>query len=135
MVQSVRNRLFFFFNYEGLRHTKSDTMIETVPTEEEINGDFSMSGATIFNPFSSRPNPNFDPTRPVSPANPQIIRDPFPGNVIPQHLIDPKVQLFLRKYVPRPNMEMGMMGCGMTMMGIPHGNGRRHGLQQLSRCR
>ena len=80
----IRNKLFFFFNYEGLRHTKSDTMVETVPTEDEINGDFSMSGATIFNPFSSRPNPNFDPTRPISPANPQIIRDPFPGNVIPQ---------------------------------------------------
>ncbi len=119
----VRNRLFFFFNYEGLRHTKSDTMIETVPTQEEINGDFSMSGATIFNPFSSRPNPNFDPTRPVSPANSLIIRDPFPGNVIPQHLIDSKVQLFLRKYVPRPNVEMGMMGCGMTMNGIPQVTG------------
>src|SRR6185503_15217120 len=115
----IRNKLFFFFNYEGLRHTKSETMIETVPTEEEINGDFSMSGATIFNPFSSRPNPNFDPTRPISPSNPQILRDPFPGNVIPQHLIDPKVQLFLRKYIPRPNLEMGMMGCGMTMNGIP----------------
>src|SRR6185295_18382387 len=110
-------------NYEGLRHTKSETMIETVPTGDEINGDFSMSGATIYNPFSSRPNPNFDPTRPVSPANSQIIRDPFPGNVIPQRLIDPKAQLFLRKYIPRPNMEMGMMGCGMTMMGIPQVTG------------
>ena len=29
----VRNKSFFFFNYEGLRHTKSDTMIDTVPTE------------------------------------------------------------------------------------------------------
>ena len=119
----IRNKLFFFFNYEGLRHTKSDTMIETVPTEDEINGDFSMSGATIYNPFSSRPNPGFDPTKPISPLNPQIIRDPFPGNVIPQQLIDPKVQLFLRKYIPRPNMEMGMMGCGMTMMGIPQVTG------------
>ena len=36
----VRNKLFFFFNYEGLRHTKSQTMVATVPTEEEINGDF-----------------------------------------------------------------------------------------------
>jgi hypothetical protein len=119
----IRNKLFFFYNYEGLRHTKSETMIETVPTEDEINGDFSMSGATIYNPFSSRPNPNFDPAKPISPLNPQIIRDPFPGNVIPQQLIDPKVQLFLRKYIPRPNMEMGMMGCGMTMMGIPQVTG------------
>jgi carboxypeptidase family protein len=120
-----RNKIFFFFNYEGLRHTKSNTMIETVPTEDEINGDFSMSGTTIFNPFSSRPNPNFDPTKPVGPANPQVIRDPFPGNVIPQNLIDPKARLFLSKYIPRPNMEMGMDGCGMgmTMMGIPQVTG------------
>ena len=104
-----RNKIFFFFNYEGLRHTKSNTMIETVPTEDEINGDFSMSGATIFNPFSSRaPTRALIPRRPVGPSNPQVIRDPFPDNVIPQNLIDPKARLFLSKYIPRPNMEMGM---------------------------
>ncbi len=115
----VRNKTFFFFNYEGLRRTKADTMIATVPTAEEAAGDFSMSGADIYNPFSAHPNPNFDPSRPVSPSNPQIIRDPFPGNVIPANLINPAARLFLQKYVPRPNMEMGMNGCGMTMMGAP----------------
>lgn len=115
----VRNKSFFFFNYEGLRHTRSETMVATVPTEDEINGNFEMSGATIYNPFSSHPNPAFDPTKPVSPTNPQITRDAFPGNAIPEQLIDPKAALFLRKYVPRPNLEMGMMGCGMTMMGAP----------------
>ena len=115
----IRNRAFFFVNYEGLRLTQSDAMIDTVPTADEISGDFSMSGTTIFNPFSSHPNPNFDSTKPVSPSNPQVIRDPFPGNVIPQNLIDKKAQQFLSQYVPRPNMDMGMNGCGMTMMGIP----------------
>jgi len=115
----IHNKTFFFVNYEGLRLTQSQTMLATVPTEDEINGDFTMSGATIYNPFSSHANPNFDPTKPVSPSNPQIIRDQFSGNVIPQGRIDPKVQLFLRKYIPRPNLEMGMMGCGMTMMGAP----------------
>jgi hypothetical protein len=115
----IRNKNFFFVNYEGLRLTQADTMIETVPTEDEISGDFGMSGVTIYNPFSSHSNPNFDPTKPVSPSNPQIIRDPFPGNVIPVNLIDPKAALFLRQYVPRPNMDMGMNGCGMTMMGAP----------------
>ena len=115
----VRNKSFFFFNYEGLRHTKADTMIDTVPTADEINGDFSMSGATIYNPFSSHANPNFDPTKPISPSNPQIIRDPFTNNVIPQTLIDQKAAQFLRQYIPRPNMDMGMNGCGMTMMGVP----------------
>lgn len=115
----IRNKSFFFFNYEGLRHTRSQTMVATVPTLEEIMGDFAMSGATIYNPFSTRPNPAFDPTRPISPSNPQVIRDPFPDNMIPEHLIDPKAALFLQKYIPRPNVEMGMMGCGMTMNGAP----------------
>ena len=119
----IRNKLFFFVNYEGLRHTQSETMTQTVPTGDEINGDFSMSGAQIFNPFSAHPNPGFDPTKPISPLNPQIIRDPFPGNVIPQQLIDPKAKLFMSKYIPRPNLDMGMMGCGMTMMGIPQVTG------------
>ena len=114
-----RNKTFFFANYEGLRHTKSMTMVETVPTADEIDGDFSMSGVTIYNPFSAHANPVFDPSRPVSPTNPQIIRDPFPGNKIPAGMIDSTAQLFLRKYTPRPNTDMGMNGCGMTMMGAP----------------
>ena len=115
----ARNKSFFFFNYEGLRHTKSMTMIDIVPTTDEVKGDFSMAGVTIYNPFSSHPNPNFDPAKPISPSNPQVIRDQFPGNVIPQGLIDPKAQQFLRQYIPRPNLDMGMNGCGMTMMGVP----------------
>ena len=115
----IRNKAFFFANYEGLRLTQADTMIDTVPTAAEINGDFSMSGTTIYNPFSSHPNPNFNSSKPVSPGNPQVIRDPFPGNVIPQNLIDKKALAFLSQYVPRPNMDMGMNGCGMTMMGVP----------------
>jgi hypothetical protein len=116
-LRGMRN--FFFFNYEGLRHTQSMAMIDTVPTADEISGDFSMTGVPIYNPFSSHPNPSFDATKPIGPNNPQVIRDQFPGNVIPQSMIDPKVQLFLRQYIPLPNMDMGMNGCGMTMMGVP----------------
>jgi hypothetical protein len=115
----ISNKTFFFVNYEGLRHTKADTMIATVPTEEEISGDFSASGTTIYNPFASQPNPSFDPTKPVSTSNPQVIRAQFAGNVISPDLIDPAAALFLRKYIPRPNEEAGMMGCGMTMNGAP----------------
>jgi hypothetical protein len=120
-----KNGSFFFVNYEGLRLTQAMSMTQTVPTMEEIGGDFSMSGTTIYNPFSSRPNPAFDPTRPVGPSNPQVIRDPFPGNMIPENLISPQARLFLEKYVPRPNTEMGMNGCGMnmTMMGTPQVTG------------
>ena len=111
-------RTFFFANYEVFRQTMAETMVGTVPTEEEAIGDFSNSGASIFNPFSSHPNPAFNPALPVSAANPQTIRDPFPGNVIPANLLNPAAQRMLANHVPRPNT-MGDMGMGMTMMGTP----------------
>src|SRR6266403_3133880 len=65
----IRNRTFFFVNYEGFRHAMADTMVATVATPEEVSGDFSMSGKTIYNPFSAHSNPNYDPTKPISPSN------------------------------------------------------------------
>ncbi|HEY7615541.1 MAG TPA: carboxypeptidase regulatory-like domain-containing protein, partial [Terriglobales bacterium] len=119
----VHSKTFFFVNYEGFRHAMADPVIDTVPEPMEIMGDFSMSGKDIYNPFSAHANPNYDPAKPVSPSNPQIIRDQFPGNVIPQNMINSAAQLFLEKYVPKPNTGMAMggaaVGCGMTMMGSP----------------
>ena len=118
----AHNRTFFFANYEGSRHAMADTMIDTVPTEMETMGDFSMSGVNIYNPFSAHSNPNFDPSKPVSKSNPQIIRDQFPGNVIPMDMISPAAQQFLQQYVPQPMMDMSMgmsVMCGMAMMGAP----------------
>jgi hypothetical protein len=108
-------KTFFFANFEGLRKVRAVTSIDTVPTPEEIAGDFSNAGVNIFNPFSSSPNPNFDPTRPVNAANPQIIRAPFPNNRIPQNLLSRAATTMLR-YVPQPNSEN--MG-GMFMDGQP----------------
>ncbi len=115
----AHTKTFFFVNYEGLRHSKADAMMDTVPTPAEISGDFSQSGTTIYNPFSARANPNFDPTKPISAANPQIVRDPFPNNKIPSGTLSSAAQTFLLNYLPAPNMPMGMNGCGMTMMGAP----------------
>ena len=109
-------KTFFFVNYEGLRLTQTMTMIDTVPTALEASGDFSQSGTTIYNPFSARPNPSYNPSLPITPSNPKIIRDPFPGNVIPANLISPVALKFLQQYEPQPNF---MGGMSMTMMGQP----------------
>jgi len=111
-------KTFFFTNYEGFRQTMAQSMTGTVPTAAEAAGDFSDSGVTIYNPFSSHTNPNFDPTRAVSPANPQVIRDAFPGNIIPAAVINVAAARMLAQHVPQPNM-MGDMNMGMTMMGTP----------------
>ena len=100
----VGKKTFFFANYEGLRRTKAQTSIATVPTGEEAAGDFSQSGVNIFNPFSAHSNPN------------GLVRDPFPGNQIPASLLNPAASTMLSKYVPEPNtMDMG----AMIMDGVP----------------
>ncbi len=123
----VHNRTFIFMSYEGFRPANAETMTDTVPTPAEINGDFTQSGVNIYNPFSSHPNPGFDPTKPVSPGNPQVIRDQFQdsgvNNVIPANLIDPVAQSFRMGNVPVPNaatMSPNMtLPCGSATMGAP----------------
>jgi Carboxypeptidase regulatory-like domain len=110
-------KTFFFANYEGLRMVKATTMTDTVPTPDEVLGDFSRAGVNVFNPFSTRPNPNFDPAKPTGPANPPTLRDQFPNNRIPASLISPVAAMLLSRYVPHPNLDG--MGMGMTMLGQP----------------
>jgi Carboxypeptidase regulatory-like domain len=115
----LHNRTFFFVNYEGFRHAMADTMIDTVPTPEEVQGIFPNS-IPIFDPATTQPNPNFNPAKPVSPSNPQFLRSQFPNNTIPANRINAAALKFLQAYVPAPNLMMDSMGgCGMTMMGAP----------------
>ena len=108
---------FFFANYEGFRLSNGLTQIETVPSMMERMGDFSQSGLTIYNPFSAHVNPSYDPTKPTSPKNPKILRDPFANNMIPMALMNP-VALQVLNSIPLPNMMPGsMMGMGMMGMG------------------
>jgi hypothetical protein len=113
-------KTFFFVNYEGLRHVQTDVMVDTVPTPEEVSGDFSQSGVDIYDPTTTAPNPNFNPAAPVSKTNPLYIRQQFEyngvKNVIPPGRITQAPSIMLTKYTPQPNaMDMG----GMTMMGQP----------------
>ncbi|HEX7157379.1 MAG TPA: carboxypeptidase regulatory-like domain-containing protein, partial [Edaphobacter sp.] len=113
----VGKQTFFFLNYEGLRHVQANSMTETVPTEDEVNGDFSMSGVTIYDPATTVTNPNYNPNLPVSQQNPQFTRQAFPGNIIPKSRMSQVALTMLTQYAPRPNLMMGM--GGMTMMGQP----------------
>lgn len=93
-----RDRTFFMGSYEGLRERSAANTTFTVPTALQRQGDFSQTFAAngqlirIFNPFTTRPNPN----------GAGFIRDQFSGNVIPSSLFDP-VALNALKYYPQPN--------------------------------
>lgn len=100
----VHDRTFFFANYEGFRHAMTDTMIDTVPTAEEVAGDFRQSGANIYDPENGRAQFQYNGDL----------------NVIDPVRINPAAQAFLQKYVPRPNVIPGMMmPCGAATMGAP----------------
>src|ERR1051325_1064974 len=79
-----RERSFFLVNFENYSEYRPTLGFSSVPTLLERQGDFSQSGVTIYDPLTSRANPAFNPALPVSATNPQFIRDPFPGNIIPQ---------------------------------------------------
>jgi outer membrane receptor protein involved in Fe transport len=112
-------KTFFFANYEALHVTEAMTMTETVPTATEALGDFSNNSTLIFDPNSTRNNPKFDPSKPVSSSNPKLIRSPFAGNIIPRNRLSPVAAGFLGKHVPQPNLMngamMAMSGMGMSM--------------------
>jgi hypothetical protein len=107
----IKKNTFFFVNYEGFRRSQADAQILTVPTPEEIQGDFSMSNVKIYDPKTAVANPNYDPTKPTNASNFPYTRSQFPGNVIPSDRISPLLQEFLMAYVPMPNMMMDGMGA------------------------
>ena len=88
-----RNRTFFFASYDGFRKHSPSEALYRVPTAAELSGDLSDLGTTIYNPFSTRPDP----------ANPGLLlRDPFPNSQIPSNLISPNMVLYASTLYPAP---------------------------------
>jgi len=75
----IRNRTFFFANYEGYREVFGDSQLLTVPTPAMKGGDFR--GVV--------PNGIFDPlTTTANPAGGAAIRQRFPNDTIPASRFD-----------------------------------------------
>src|SRR5438445_4567378 len=94
----IRNKTFFFIDYAGLKETRGLTFVNTVPTAKTRLGDFSdyrtPAGQliTIYDPLTTRPNP----------SGSGVIRDPFPGNIIPANRLN-QVGLNVAGIYPLPN--------------------------------
>ena len=87
-----RNRVFFFTAYDGYRDRRqTDSRLISVPTAAMRNGDFSALPVAIYDPLTTRPNPN----------GTGFVRDPFPGNVIPAHRIS-SVSQYFQSFLPEP---------------------------------
>jgi hypothetical protein len=97
----VRDKLFFFTSYQGLRDRTSTNSTATVPTPEARNGDFSAYGKAIYQPRTS----TFAAGQTISCANTSSTGDAvFPNMHIPKNCWDPATSKFLQStYVPLPN--------------------------------
>ncbi len=107
-VYDGHNRTFFFADYAGLKEKRGQVFVNTVPTAQTRNGDFSDFRGTngvlipIYDPLTTRANPNFNSSLPVSATNPQFLRDQFPNNIIPQNRIH-GVGRNVASIYPQPN--------------------------------
>ena len=88
----IEDRTFFWVATEGYRTETRRNAVLVLPTEAERTGDFSQSGLTIYDPLTTRPDPD-NPAR--------VIRDPFPGNRIPTVRLNPIAQAMLA-HLPLP---------------------------------
>ena len=98
----VKDKLFLFGSFEGLRDRSSGAGVGTVPTLKARNGDFSEYPSTIYMPHLSGFMPGN--TLPTGCFNPDPTDVPWPGNAIPQQCWNAATSKFLTSsYVPKPN--------------------------------
>lgn len=108
------NKTFFFASYEGYRISLvNNARFYLVPTPAELSGDLSDINFQLYNPYTTRPDPN----------NPgKVIRDPFPNNQIPSNLINPGAVAFAKAVFPAPvSLPNGFNGIN-TQPTITHQN-------------
>lgn len=98
----IRNKLFFFGDYEGLRvRSGSSTATAIVPTTAMINGDFSGL-PTIYDPST------YDPAT--------GLMQPFANNMIPANRISDFAKKF-NQFIPAPNTSPLAQFAGANLIG------------------
>ena len=129
-----RNSKTYFFGYwEGFRSSKGFTLFNSVPTAAELGGDFSGLLTTqqaadlttkqpivdplgrpvfvgqIYNPYSTRTVTagQLDSVTGLPVLSSGSVRDPFPGNMIPNGLLNAQALAYIKAFYPSPNFGPG----------------------------
>ncbi len=93
----IKDKAFFFIDYQGTRAKDGGSATARVPTAAERDGNFSVlaaaTGQNIYDPYDAAGNLL---------ANPSL-RTQFAGNIIPANMISTAAQNLL-KYIPLPNI-------------------------------
>src|SRR5215813_9306738 len=83
-----RDKTFFFAGFQRHHEKVTETFIGNVPSPEMYAGDFSFGG---------RGFPIYDPATTRQDSTGAWIRDPFPGNIVPQNRYDPVIKGILAR--------------------------------------
>src|SRR5207302_8788062 len=95
-VYNGRNKLFWFFAWEGVKDSQPNTTFLTVPTDQERKGDFSALLALgpqyqLYDPYSAKLNGT------------TTARTPISGNQIQGTLLNNVAKSYLQ-FFPEPNI-------------------------------
>ncbi|HEY3456259.1 MAG TPA: TonB-dependent receptor [Bryobacteraceae bacterium] len=89
-----RDKTFWFFNWEGFRARRGQTILSSYPIQAQRDGDFSSLGSkSLYNPFTGT----------LAADGKTVIRQPFVNNQIPKSMINPAMTFFMDTMVPLPN--------------------------------
>ena len=92
----IKDRTFFFGNWEEYRYRRSRALIASFPTVNQRNGNFS----DLFNANGTL-IPIYDPAS-TQGSGTTVSRSVYPGNIIPASQIDP-VAKAVNEFYPLPN--------------------------------
>ena len=112
-VYNGKNKTFFYIATEAYRDHQPVAATFSMPTAAETRGDFSSAIQANGQPWLI-----YDPTTGVSctatgvtcPKNDLVVRQPFPGNIIPSSRLNPIGQA-LMSYVPLPQTSSQVLGA------------------------
>lgn len=106
----IKNRMFIFGDYQGTRIASSGGSVQnlgyggfySIPTQAMVHGDFSslLTNTQIGTDALGRAiyqGAIYDPSTTRNVGG-QLVRDPFPGNMIPSRLFDPAAAKILSLY-------------------------------------
>ena len=103
----LKDRAFFYFNYDQITNNSATSGYSTVPTLQERNGDFTQLLAPGATCAATTPGGAGSPGCIYDPATTQVVngmigRQPFAGNIIPQARFD-AVAKNIQTFFPTPN--------------------------------
>jgi hypothetical protein len=125
IYHSDKVKTFFYLDVEAFRQRGGASVNPlTVPTAQERNGDFSDWPTAIYDPQTTRSNPNFNPNADISAGNPKYLRDQFSCNgvlnvICPSRFANSPALAFF-KFLPQPN-KSGVTNNYLPPSAIPDG--------------